>query len=80
MPDEYYEPDSGIEVNGGGEGVFINFFFKRNVSNVSSFFFVELPDEDYELDSGIEVNGEGRVYLLIFFLKETFLTFLLSFL
>ena len=54
MPDEYYEPDSGIEVNGGGEGVFINFFFKRNVSNVSSFFFVELPDEYYELNSGID--------------------------
>jgi hypothetical protein len=49
LPDEYYEPDSGIEVNGGGGGVFIDFFFNRNVSNVSSFFFVGLPDEYYEL-------------------------------
>jgi len=69
LPDEYYEPDSGIEVNGGG-GVYLFVFFKRNVSNVSSFFFVELPDEDYEPDSGIEVNGGRGVYLLFFFKRN----------
>jgi hypothetical protein len=29
LPDEYYEPDSGIEVNGGGGGVFIDFVLKE---------------------------------------------------
>jgi hypothetical protein len=67
LPDEYYKPDSGIEVNGGGGRCIYYFFIKRNVSNVSSFFFVGLPDEYYEPDSGIEVNEGGEVYLLILF-------------
>ncbi len=67
MPDEYYEPDSGIEVNGGVGRCIYYFFFKRNVSDVSSFFFVGLPDEYYEPDSGIKVNGGERVDLFVFF-------------
>jgi hypothetical protein len=59
LPDEYYEPDSGIEVNGGGGGVFIDFVLKETFLTFL-LFFVGLPDEYYELDSGIEVNGGGR--------------------
>ena len=54
LPDEYYDPDFGIEVSGGGillietlEEIFLTFLF----------FFVGLPDEYYDPDFRIEVSG-----------------------
>ena len=77
MPDEYYEPDFGmeggrgclfgIEVSGRGEEDIYYFFFNRNVSNVSSFFSVGLPDEYYEPDFEIEISGRGKRVFIIFF-------------
>jgi len=55
--DEYNEPDSKMEVNGGG-GVYLFDFFKSNISNISSFLFCRLPDKYNEPDFGMEVNGE----------------------
>ncbi|GBB84678.1 hypothetical protein RclHR1_11250005 [Rhizophagus clarus] len=52
LPDEYYELDSGIRVNGEEE---VNFIVNRNVSNISSFIFYKLPDKYHKSDSGIEV-------------------------
>ncbi|GBB83731.1 hypothetical protein RclHR1_01040036 [Rhizophagus clarus] len=48
VPDEYYEPDLGIEVSGEGEG------FQTNNTNWTLEF--RVPDKYYEPDFRIEVS------------------------
>jgi hypothetical protein len=63
LPDEYYEPDFGIEVKGKQEEGFFMFSLK-NVINVS-FFFVGLLDfSDFRNRNTISAGNLNLIYLI----------------